>query len=287
VTVGLDKPATTRRPDASMLLLNDLMTNSLDEGYARAAARRAPPGAQQQSSRRLAAVILGFALAGLLLAAAAVQVRSSAPTAARERVQLTERITAQTKRVDALQRRANELRAEVSAARRSALAVTETGRAEADRLTELELVAGVLPAEGEGIRVVVDDAKPGDPALSNGKPESRVMDADLQRLVNGLWAAGAEAVAINGQRITALTAIRSAGDAILVSYRPLSPPYTVLAIGDSEQLEVDFVDGPGGRWFRLLEDNYGIEFDVSREKKLRLPGASDATLRHAGEKGDS
>ncbi|MGH8983047.1 MAG: DUF881 domain-containing protein [Acidimicrobiia bacterium] len=269
-----------------MLLLSDLMTNSLDEGYARAAARRAEQGVLQ-SSRGLAAVVLAFALVGLLLAAAATQVRSSAPAAARERAALAERIREQTERVDAMHERADALRAEVRKAQSSALELTDAGSTESDRLIELELISGVLAAEGEGVKVVVDDAQPKDPALASGEPNSRVLDADLQRLVNGLWAAGAEAISINGQRITALTAIRSAGDAILVSYRPLSPPYTVLAIGDSEQLEVDFVDGPGGRWFRLLEDNYGIAFDVSRQQELRLPGASDVALRYADERGDS
>ena len=288
VTSGLGTANTQRRPDASMSLLTDLMTNSLDEGYARAAAQRAEPGGEAQSPRRLGAVALAFALAGLLLAAAATQVRATAPAAARERAELVERIEEQTNRVDALQRRADELRAELSKAQSSALALTHAGSAQADRLLQLELVSGVLPAEGEGIKVVVDDADPEGPALAeDGEPNSRVLDADLQRLVNGLWAAGAEAISINGQRVTALTAIRSAGDAILVSFRPLTPPYTVLAIGDSEQLEVDFVDGSGGRWFRLLEDNYGIEFDVSKEKELRLPGAADVALQHAEQRGAS
>ncbi len=108
----------------------------------------------------------------------------------------------------------------------------------------------------------------------------RVLDTDLQRLLNGLWAAGAEAVSVNGQRLTQLTAVRSAGDAILVAYRPLSPPYVVLAIGNPDDLEVDFVDGPGGRWFNTLE-GFGIRFTVTAEKDLKLPGASGVTLRNA------
>ena len=57
--------------------------------------------------------------------------------------------------------------------------------------------------------------------------DGRVLDRDLQELVNGLWAAGAEAVSVDGQRLTARTAIRSAGEAVLVDFRPLSPPYVV------------------------------------------------------------
>ncbi len=145
-------------------------------------------------------------------------------------------------------------------------------------------MAGVSPVHGPGIRVTVDDA----PKQGSGRPDAsgtgRVLDTDMQRLLNGLWAAGAEAVSVNGQRLTQLTAVRSAGDAILVAYRPLSPPYEVLAIGNPDDLEVDFVDGPGGRWFKTLEA-FGIRFNVTQQKDMQVPGASGISLRLA-EKGE-
>jgi uncharacterized protein YlxW (UPF0749 family) len=274
-----------RRPDASMSLLSDLVDNSLDEGYADAAARR-PRDAEQAGSprRRSAALLLGFALAGLVLASAATHVRAAAPTVAVERTALVERIRAQTERADALQRQLDRLRVDVDRTRSSALDLTTAGSAARAQLDQLGLVSGVVPVTGPGIRVIVDDASSdgrGNP--TGGNSSGRVLDRDLQRLLNGLWAAGAEAVSVNGQRLTQLTAIRSAGDAILVAYRPLSPPYEVSAVGDPDQLEIDFVDGPGGRWFRVLQDNYGIRFDVTRAGELRLPAAAGVTLRIATE----
>ena len=89
----------------------------------------------------------------------------------------------------------------------------------------LGLASGTLPVEGPGLVVRLDDAPPDDAVedpLRGGTPvDGRVQDRDLQDLVNGLWAAGAEAISINDVRLTALTAIRSAGDAVLVDFRLL------------------------------------------------------------------
>ena len=98
--------------------------------------------------------------------------------------------------------------------------------------------------------IVVDDS----PAASSDARD-RVLDLDLQMLANGLWQAGAEAVAINGHRLSGLTAIRSAGDAITVDYRSLTRPYRVEAIGDPRTLQARFVESPAGAWWNDLAQN--------------------------------
>jgi uncharacterized protein YlxW (UPF0749 family) len=103
----------------------------------------------------------------------------------------------------------------------------------------------------------------------------------MQRVVNGLWAAGAEAVSINGQRLTALSAIRAAGDAILVDNKPLVPPYTVLAVGDGQRLSTRFQNGADGLYLHALEDNYGIRATIAVESDLRLPAAPSVIVRTA------
>jgi uncharacterized protein YlxW (UPF0749 family) len=103
----------------------------------------------------------------------------------------------------------------------------------------------------------------------------------MQRVVNGLWASGAEAVSINGERLTALSAIRAAGDAILVDNRPLVPPYTVLAVGDGEKLSTGFQNSPDGLYLHALEDNFGIRASISTEGDLRLPAAPSVIVRTA------
>jgi uncharacterized protein YlxW (UPF0749 family) len=164
------------------------------------------------------------------------------------------------------------LRAEVSRARDEKLTTTRSGRARAEALARLELVTGAVAVTGPGARVTVDDA-PSGPGEGDDADLGRVQDRDLQLVVNGLWAAGAEAVAVNGYRITARSAIRSAGESILVDYRPVSPPYRVEAIGEEDRLAARFVDGPGGRALSTLGSTYGIRFTSESVARLTLPAA--------------
>ena len=86
----------------------------------------------------------------------------------------------------------------------------------------------------------------------------------------GTASSGAEAVAINGHRLTARTAIRSAGDAITVDYRSLTRPYKIEAIGDPRQLPARFAESQGGRLWTGLQQNYQIRFEVAQTKELQL-----------------
>jgi uncharacterized protein YlxW (UPF0749 family) len=141
---------------------------------------------------------------------------------------------------------------------------------------------------GPGLVLEVDDAESvddqsgvSDPRTESENDDGRVLDQALPVLVNGLWSAGAEAIAINGQRLTALSAIRSAGLAILVDYRPLSPPYRISAIGDPDTLQTRFSDGAGGRDLQYLKDNFGIRASITSSTSLRLPASSGLDVRHA------
>jgi uncharacterized protein YlxW (UPF0749 family) len=273
-----DRPVTLRRPDASMSLLNDLANNTVVADYQRAYDRSPnKPGSTRGGTIAVVAVLVA---AGLVLGIAAGQTRVSAPTVAAAHKELVDRVQTRTASADDLQKRLETLRAAVDATRAAALEATSAGSVARADLDRLSMLAGIAGVHGPGIKVVVDDAP--DSSTRGEGSSGRIRDTDLQRLINGLWAAGAEAVSVNGQRLTSLTAVRSAGDAILVAYRPLSPPYEVLAIGKADDLEVDFVDGPGGRWFHTLT-GFGIRFNVSTQQDLSLPGASGVTLRLAEE----
>ena len=93
------------------------------------------------------------------------------------------------------------------------------------------LVTGAVRGRrGPGMRLTLDDAPAKDatknagrqPAQQRRARQGRVIARDLQIVVNGLWASGAEAISVNGQRLTSKAAIRFAGQAILVDYRPLT-----------------------------------------------------------------
>ena len=103
-----------------------------------------------------------------------------------------------------------------------------------------------------------------------------VLDQDLQKLVNGLWLVGAEAISINGQRLTNLTAIREAGGAITVNFKSLGRPYTVSAIGNKNQMAARLLDTEGGRTWLALRTSFGLRFDVNSEDSMTLPAGTPA-----------
>jgi uncharacterized protein YlxW (UPF0749 family) len=265
----------------AITLLESISADAFDPAYTEAAGHRsAGPVSRRPAVLRTAKIMIPITVLGLLLATVLAQTRRIVPDLANERRALALRIEERTAQTDALLKEVERLRSQVAAAQNSGLSISAAGRERARELSRLELAAGAVPVTGPGLRVVVDDGaeSAGDQAQDGSQ---RVLDTDLQRLVNGLWAAGAEAVSINGQRVTGTTAIRSAGSAITVGFRPLGRPYTVEALGDPNQIEAKFVDGPGGRWFRTLQDNYGIAFRVSGERSLRIAAGGGLDLRYA------
>ncbi len=104
-------------------------------------------------------------------------------------------------------------------------------------LQEAKFLAGLTEVRGPGVEVILQDSKKRPPANSPIDIENYIIhDSDLQRVVNELHAAGAEAVAINGQRIIANTAIRCVGPTVQVNGIALSSPYVIRAIGDPDTL---------------------------------------------------
>jgi uncharacterized protein YlxW (UPF0749 family) len=261
-----------------MSLLTDLFANPIDEGYAEAARHRPIVDGQPTPSgspKITVALLVGLLALGLLLGTAALQVRQNAGVVSAERESLVERIEIATAHVDALERELAELEQDI--------VEIETGQqnslTEATDLRESIAITqgttGTRAVSGPGVVVEIDNAEDG--GISDA---SSVLDLDIQQVVNGLWAAGAEAIAVNGQRITPMTAIRSANDVILVNFRPLSAPYEVSAIGDARTLGSRFLEGPGGEWLLAAANTAGIRFDVRNEGSLTLPAAS-AALRLA------
>jgi uncharacterized protein YlxW (UPF0749 family) len=260
-----------------MGLLRELLRDSGDPGYAQAAERRAAQGKPARRGRAdVLIALVALAVVGFLLAAAAVQTRSAIPTVQAQRSELLERIDSGTAATDALQGQVESLRSEVAAAEALALSSSVAGRAAAERLARQQAAAQFTAVTGPGIEVVVEDAK-GAASANASRPElGHVLDADLQLVVNGLWAAGAEAVTVNGLRLSSRTAIRAAGGAILVDYRPLSQPYRVDGIGDAATLAARFTAGPAGRALAALHDTYGIRFRVAPADRIAMAAATSS-----------
>jgi uncharacterized protein YlxW (UPF0749 family) len=138
-------------------------------------------------------------------------------------------------------------------------------------LRTLEISTGFFVAvSGPGVRITVSD-NPDESA------DGRVRATDLRLLVNGLWQAGAEAIAVNGRRLTVLSAIVNANIAVQVNRIPLTPPYVVTAIGDVDSLSQLGTSTSGAR-FQSLAAQFGFGVERQNEDEVLLPPAPDAQL---------
>jgi uncharacterized protein YlxW (UPF0749 family) len=257
-----------------MSLLNNLMAHPLDEGYAVAARTRPKQDGKPHRSRHRVMLVVACVVLGFLLAVAASQNYRSAPEAEKQRKELITRINQADTRLNGLRTQQSSLADEVRRLQASGLSNTSSGAALQQKLDDLELRTGAISVTGPGIKAVVDDAKDAD-------KEGRLLDVDLQQLVNGLWTAGAEAISVNGHRLTSLTAIRSAGSAITVDYSSLNPPYTVLAIGDNATMPARFAQSSGGQWMQYLVSNFDIRMTITTEESLLVPADATIALRYA------
>lgn len=267
-----------------MSLLNNVMDHSLDDGYAEASARRQADGSAglPRTLKSKLGLAAGLVVAALVVTLGAAEARVSAPVVAKEREELIDRIDAETRAADTLESDVDKLRSDVSERQRKAL--EQHG---GDQGELVALLSGATPVQGPGVKLVVDDAKNTDQGGGGPRESSsfsdtgRVRDRDMQRVVNGLWESGAEAIAIGGQRLTALSAIRAAGDAILVDNRPLVPPYTVLAVGDGGNLAAAFRDSADGQYLNALKESFDIRTSLSDQAEVRLPAAPSLIVRTA------
>jgi uncharacterized protein YlxW (UPF0749 family) len=156
------------------------------------------------------------------------------------------------------------------------------GAQESERLQEtvaglnrLRLFAAAVPANGPGLVVELSDSE-SSPQTRGELTDLRIQDVDLRLIVNALWRAGAEAVALNGHRIGATTAIRAAGDRILVNFAPIASPYRVAAIGDPEGLESGLQETEISRQFDVWTQIYGLGFAVQTSERLSVPALEGA-----------
>src|SRR5206468_1983142 len=153
---------------------------------------------------------------GLLLVVAYQQQHRSAPAREATRKELISRIERLQQAGNSLDARAKGLAGEVAALRDARLP------GNSDELRRLELDSGSVPVTGPGVRIELDEP-PAPTSAANGRPGTTpqeqvavLHDRDIRAVVNQLWAAGAEAVAVNGLRLTSTSFIRFAGESVLV-----------------------------------------------------------------------
>lgn len=265
-------------PDrVTMPLLTLVTSQAIDEDYVHAARRRAAGGgpAPGGAGTRLRGAVVVLAVFGVLIALAAVQTARNADVRDASRSALVDRIDERQGEVDALAERISTLRRQIDELRASG-ARNRTGLAQATvDVRALQIATGFIEVRGPGLRITVDDNPDVTP---DPQDDRRVRASDLRLLVNGLWRAGAEAIAVNGRRLTVMSAIVNSSISIAVNRSPLSPPYVVSAIG-GENLGARLQDTTTGAQFDALADELGLVVTRQNETELLLPAAPEAQLR--------
>ena len=267
-------------------LLDDVLAETLDPAYAQAAARRAGEPSPARRNRGRLLVALTMVVAGVLVAVTYDQAAATAQGRQQVRAALIDDISRSSDAGDELTAELEEVRVQVARARDEQLASTVTGQRALEALVTAEEGAAAVPVTGPGLLVTLANAGPDaddDPVGGSTEedPRGRVRDGDLQLVVNALWAAGAEAVSINDQRLGATTAIRFAGEAVLVDFRPVMNPYEIRAIGDPDTLSARFLASPEVGALAVISETFDLRFEFAQEDELTLPAASTLELRSA------
>jgi uncharacterized protein YlxW (UPF0749 family) len=218
------------------------------------------------AARAIAPAIVVGLLAFLLTVDLRTQDTASKLNASR-RSELAAIVAERQKTTAGLESRLSQLRAQLAEIAASA------GGAQLQKLqaamASISTASGTTPLSGPGLIVRLSDAPSTD--QSTNQSDSRIQDVDLQEVVNALWDAGAEAISINGQRLVGTSAIRNAGNAVLVNFRVLTSPYEVDAIGDASPMQSSFLASDIARHFKTWEQVYGLGFAVEHPSTVQVP----------------
>jgi uncharacterized protein YlxW (UPF0749 family) len=144
--------------------------------------------------------------------------------------------------------------------------------------------AGLEPVTGPAVTVTLNDA----PSLPGKEPSAVPPDylvvhqQDVQAVVNALWAGGAEAMTLQGQRVVSTSAVRCVGNTLLLHGIVYSPPYTVQAIGDPQKLQQSLDDAPDVIIYKQYVAAYQLGYKLDVEGDVTMPAYTGAlTLAYA------
>jgi uncharacterized protein YlxW (UPF0749 family) len=140
--------------------------------------------------------------------------------------------------------------------------------------------AALVPLTGPGVVITLDDARqrPDGSLPVDARPDDLVIhQSDVQAVVNAVWAAAADGVAIMDQRLIATSAVRCVGNTLLLQGRTYSPPFVITAIADPAAVRAQLAASPQVAVFQQAVDAFGLSFEVRERPSVTLP-AYDGSL---------
>ena len=217
-------------------------------------------------SRRLVTTATCLVI-GLMIAVSSLNARGTDLRPARN-TDLAGLVRSESARNTQLAHQVSELRTEVD--RLSAQNAGNPGESAA--LAEAGDELGLTPVKGPGVTVSLSDAPASVQAPGVDQDLLVVHQQDIQAVVNELWAAGAEAMTIQGQRVVSTTGIKCVGNTVVLHGVPYAPPYVISAIGDPERLAAGLANSEYVKIYQQYVQAYHLGYEQRTESELRVPG---------------
>ncbi|TKJ26435.1 DUF881 domain-containing protein [Blastococcus sp. CCUG 61487] len=176
-------------------------------------------------------------------------------------------IAAQERRLAELQRTSEQLTAQAASRDDAVADARQAGERGAP-------AAGLSEVSGAGVVVTLDDApqRPDGGLPVDARPDDLVIhQSDVQAVVNAMWAAGAEGVAVMDQRLISTSAVRCVGNTLLLQGRTYSPPFVVTAVVDAAEVREQLAASPQIAVFKQVVEAYGLTYEVRERSSVELP----------------
>ena len=224
-----------------------------------------------RSVRHVAGVLAVTVASGLLFSVSALHERTS-PAATSD---LSTLVRNRQEQVKVLENEVSGLDAQIQA---FSSAAPQSGTSDEDAFT----ARSTRPVSGPGVQITLSDAPPGQIPAGATPNDLVIHQQDIEDTMNALWNGGAEAMTVQGVRITSRTVIRCIGNVILVDGTSFSPPYVIQAIGDPATLRATVTANPRMVNYQAYVTKYGLGWDMQTKDSLSFaPATTPLTVNYA------
>jgi uncharacterized protein YlxW (UPF0749 family) len=176
-----------------------------------------------------------------------------------------------------LQRQQDQLKAEVVALRNQLAILEQQGQGTTELVRELNreleearIAAGLLPLTGTGIVLRLSDSNLPVPDGAN-QADYLVTGRDIRTVIDELWLAGAEAIAVNAERVTISTGVVDIGRSILLNSAYLAPPYQIAAIGPPDIIDQLGLSQGWREFVQTRQGTFGIDISFAEPEAVEVP----------------
>jgi uncharacterized protein YlxW (UPF0749 family) len=231
--------------------------------------RIAPSRARRLRLGHTLALFLPALLFGYLLANQAATQGQRSALSIRYNAPLVDAANALQKDQTDLKAQLADLRAKLDAIQRASAEQSGIAGDLSRQIDDLKARSGLTALAGEGVAVTLDDARL--PANAKDLDKSICHNTDITDIINTGWRAGAEAIAVNGERIVGTSSVYCVGSTIMVNGTLMSPPFSILMIGRQASL-VAVLDDPGELAdIKARAQSYALLFQVARQREVSIP----------------